>query len=110
MNRGFDKVNREEFLRRVEARLTASGSVNKMSNGTPMFTVEDVYHAMLAELIELIQSGQRVSLTGFGSFYTQMHKGHPVQFGGKKDVVPAYRVFKFSASNVLNKRLREAGE
>lgn len=100
------KVNKEDFLERVASRLqidSPDGEVNLKAK----FTVSEVYDAMIAEVEHVVRSGCRLSLTGFGSFYAQMHKGHPVQFGDQIKKVADYPVFKFSASNVLNKRLRD---
>lgn len=105
------KINRDEFLDCVMRRLMDGSSDNAISDTDAFaFSLFDVYEAMTAELLDLVSKGYRVSLTGFGSFYAPMHKGHPVQFGSKRDTVKDYRVFKFSASNVLNKHLREITE
>ena len=103
----YDKINRDRFLDNVKVRLakSAEGDVD-IEHQT--YTVDEVFKACMDELIDLICAGYRVAFTGFGSFYAQLHKGHPVQFGGKKDAVRDYRVVKFASSNVLNKRVRDS--
>ena len=92
------KVNRGEYLGRVAKRV-----------GKDYSQVLDVYNAMVAELVDIAKAGERLSLTGFGLFYVQQHKGHPVQFSGDVEKVSDYAVLKFSASNVMNKKLRDNG-
>lgn len=89
------RVNRGEFLNTV-ARKT----------GYERKVVIEIYHAMVEEMVNVLQSGKKLSLTGLGSFYVQQHKGHPVQFSGGSYVVDDYNVMKFSASNMMNKRVR----
>lgn len=93
------KVNRQTLYKRV---------MERMNFDDESQTVQMVGDAMFDEIENIVLSGGKVSLKGFGSFFYAVHKGHPVQFG-KKDVsrtVPSYRVFKFQPSNVLNKKLR----
>lgn len=94
-----NKVNKEKFLSRVAKRAGISKSV-----------VRKVYYAMIAEIEWIAQNEDKLTLTGFGTFYVQRHKGHPVQFGTRSTNVSDYLVFKFSASNVLNKRIRKMNE
>lgn len=77
------------------------------TSGVSISTVTRVYTAMINEIQNIVCSGTSLSLTGFGTFYLQKHKGHPVQFEGKSTRVPDYWVFKFSASDVLNTRIRQ---
>lgn len=88
------KVSRMTFLEQVAKR-----------SGLSEEDVLKFYDAMIAEMKEMMCQGKRVTLTGFGSFFMAKHKGHPVQFN--KDGVDDYVVFKFSSSNVLNKKFRE---
>lgn len=88
------KVSRMTFLEQVAKR-----------SGLSEEDVLKFYDAMMAEMKEMMRQGKRVTLTGFGSFFMAKHKGHPVQFN--KDEVHDYVVFKFSSSNVLNKKFRE---
>jgi nucleoid DNA-binding protein len=90
-----NKVSKKQFLADVATRV-----------GLPVETVTSVYDGMLEETHDIVDSGKSLSLTGFGSFYLQKHKGHPVQFD-KHDKVPDYLVFKFSASDVYNRRFRK---
>lgn len=104
-----NKVNKDEFLERVTARLQSQHTVDEMAarGSCHLFTVREMYEAMIEEVKDIVRVGDRLSLTGFGSFYSQLHRGHPVQFGGKQKNVQDYQVFKFSASNVLNRELRQ---
>lgn len=102
------KVNKDEFLNRVLTRLQNGVPRSQMvSRGSArLFSVPEMYDAMIDEIFDIVRSGDRLSLTGFGSFFSQTHKGHPVQFGSDKGLVEDYSVFKFSPSNVLNRDLR----
>lgn len=102
-----DKINRDRFLENVKVRLAADAEEG-VNIDHLTYTVDEVFKACMDELIDLICAGHRVAFTGFGSFYAQLHKGHPVQFGGKKDAVRDYRVVKFASSNVLNKKVRDS--
>lgn len=90
-----EKMNRSEFLSRVAKRL-----------GRNRQDVVEVYDAMLEEFVDAMRMDKQLLLTGFGNYYMQTHKGHPVQFAGGNDVVGDYDVLKFSPSNVLKKRVR----
>lgn len=89
------KVNRAEFLARVSKR-----------TGVRREVVVAVYGGIVDELVDVMQGGSQLLLTGFGSFYLQRHKGHPVQFSGGSDMVSDYDVLKFSPSNIMTKRVR----
>ena len=103
----YDKINKDRFLENVKAKL-AEQCASEDGTVRDLYTVEEVFKACIDELIDLICAGHRVAFTGFGSFYAQLHKGHPVQFGGKKGAVRDYRVVKFASSNVLNKKVRDS--
>lgn len=75
--------------------------------GMSLEDVSRAYDAILSVVERHVAKDERVSLTGFGTFYLQRHKGHPVQFEDNA-VIPDYVVLKFSASDVVNKRLRAA--
>lgn len=89
------KVNRAEFLARVSRRTDVRKDV-----------VISVYNGFVDELVDVMQNGSQLLLTGFGSFYLQTHKGHPVQFSGGSETVGDYDVLKFSPSNIVTKRVR----
>lgn len=90
------KINKEAFLASVAEEIDV-----------PYGTVKKVAHGLYMKLEELVFSGQKLSLKGFGTFYKQYHKGHPVQFGKKGEEVAPYPIFKFSASHLLNQRIRK---
>ena len=89
------KVNKRTFLTYISSR-----------NGISYEEAERAYDMVTNALIELVIRGFRVSLVGFGSYYAKLHRGHPVQFEGKAEQ-PTYKVFRFTPSSLLNKRLRE---
>lgn len=91
------KVNREEIIALAATRAGMSCADVTIA----MNAIEDVIKCMAME-------GKTVSLTGFGKFYLQRHKGHPVRFVESDEPVVDYLVYKFSASNVWNAALREA--
>lgn len=89
------KMSKKQFLSDV-------AKANDMS-------IKDItyaYDAIIDGIEDVVSSGRSLSLTGFGVFYLHKHKGHPVQFEGATEVSD-YVVFKFSASDVLNRRFRE---
>lgn len=89
------RVSKREFQARFARRAGVS---------LPM--AKKVYDAMIEELVELVGRGHRVTLTGFGKFYMQEHKGHSVQFSRDKRV-DDYAVLRFSSTTELNKRIKE---
>lgn len=90
-----EKVSRREFTARFARRA-----------GVPLATANKVYAAMIEELVELTGKGNSVTLTGFGRFYPQLHKGHSVQFSdGSGGQVEPYAVLKFSATRETNKEM-----
>lgn len=90
-----DRVSKREFIAEV-ARVA----------GVPVKTATAVYEAIVASLLDNVRRGVTVTLTGFGRFYGQKHKGHCVQFAdGGKDVIDDYTVLKFSATRSVNKSL-----
>jgi len=100
---GGGRVNRSDFLVRVAKRANVDAR-----------TVGAVYDAVIEEIIDVVGRGDRLTLTGFGKFYRQVHKGHPVQhvteegkLGGSDDLrtVDDYAVLKFSATRAVNRRL-----
>lgn len=100
------KVNKEQLIVRIANDLREEKIFCGLSERARINLVHRVVDTMLDTIISDVKDGKRVSLTGFGSFYSQIHRGHPVQFGVKTDRVPDYRVFKFAVSNVLNKDFR----
>lgn len=93
------RVSRREFVQRIARR-----------TNQPVDGVQQVYDAMVAEIIELTTKGYNVTFTGFGRFYTQPHKGHRVRFADPDGTteVPDYMTLKFSATSAINKQIKEA--
>lgn len=89
-----DRITKTAFISRVARRA-----------GLPVRVVSEVYKNAIDELVDIASNGETLLLTGFGSFYTQMHKGHPVQFSKTNEVIPDYPVLKFSAAPGLNRGL-----
>lgn len=90
------KLNREAVV--VAAAKKAGTTVEDMAEY--MMAIEDVIREAALE-------GKVVSLMGFGTFYVQRHKGHPIQFAKDVNHVKDYLVYKFSAADVWNETLRE---
>lgn len=90
-----NKISKKHFLAAVAR-----------DSGMSVENMTKAYDAIVDGIRDQLAAGNTVSLTGFGSFYLQKHKGHPVQFEGHA-VIKDYIVMKFSASDVLNKRFRE---
>lgn len=93
-----ERVNKNEFLASVAAR-----------SGLPVRTVSLVYKEIVAELMDIVLRGDRLMLTGLGSFYRQKHKGHYVQFanGGKGKKIKDYMVLKFSSTVDIEQATRK---
>lgn len=73
-----------------------------------MHAAQTAYNAMIDELLDLVGQGNTVTLTNFGKFYPQNHKGHRVQFAKSEDAaeVTDYTVLKFSATREVNRRVK----
>ena len=68
---------------------------------------QSAYRMTMDAIRDLVASGVKLSLSGFGVFYLQTHRGHPVRFQAAGNRTDNYLVFKFSASNTLNRFVRE---
>jgi DNA-binding protein HU-beta len=100
------RVNKREYIARVAKRA-----------GVPVRVATLVYDAGIEELLETLANGDKLTLTGFGKFYPQVHKGHRVQTkigrqGEEVTVEPDieamvedYAVVKFSATRAVNKKI-----
>jgi DNA-binding protein HU-beta len=91
----MEKVNRSELLERVAKK-----------KGIQKRQLRDFYDAFVEEIKDSLCEGKDVSLTGFGTFGLQKHRGHPVQFTPDSDVVKDYVVLKFTVSDVLMTDIR----
>ena len=70
-----------------------------------------VYSAMIDRIFCEVAQGNQIVLQGFGSFYLNEHKGHPVQFKADDNpVLSDYLVLKFSATKTANRRARLEAE
>lgn len=74
-------------------------------SGVKFEVVKAVYSAMIKVLVQNLVKGFRIGLTGFGSFYLQKHKGHPIQFNDTKSSIDDYVVVKFTASGSMKKKI-----
>ena len=91
---------------RDQTRMNRTELIHYMAekNGVELSEAQKAY-AMTTEAIrDIVASGIKLSLSGFGVFYLQRHRGHPVQFQSGATATQDYLVFKFSASNTLNKK------
>lgn len=100
-----NRENKKVFAEKVAASMNANAEY-KDRNYTPV-EMEMIINTMLEQLVETIKEGKEQFFTGFGSFYLQQHKGHPVQFNSTDAEISNYVTLKFSASNNLNAKLRE---
>lgn len=91
-----DKVNKQEFMKYVEEK-----------HKIPAADFERFYDALIDCIVDKLMQGKKVAFTRFGVFYLQKHKGHPVQFEDNGNNINDYVVFKFSASDTLNQKLRK---
>jgi len=92
------RVNRSEVFH----------DVSEKTGFTPA-EIRTMYSALVDSIIEHSLRGDTVIMNGFGVFYVQKHKGHPISFRSMngEDVLEDYLVFKFSASHSMNERLRK---
>lgn len=90
-----DKVTRREILESMSAK-----------SGLSLAESHRAYDSFVDSIVDAVLAGKYVSLTGFGNFYLQVHKGHPVQFERDSTSVPDYALLKYSASDIINQRLR----
>lgn len=95
---------------RINSRKYIEGVRKRVEQECPgRFTQSDIsliYKHFIDELFSITTSGDILSLTGLGVFYSHKHKGHPVQFS-KKAYIDDYYVLKFSASQAANRRLQK---
>ena len=91
------RVSKREFVQRFARR-----------GGISVHAAQTAYNAMIEELLDLVRQGNTVTLTNFGKFYPQTHKGHRVQFAKGEDAgeVDDYTVLKFSATREVNRRVK----
>lgn len=90
------KVNKSKFLAYAAAK-----------HQMDVADLSKVYDVIVSSISDLTSQGHELSLTGFGVFSVKVHKGHPVQFGSSQSNVKDYPVLKFSASDALNRKIRE---
>ncbi len=86
------RVSKRDFVRLVAKRA-----------GVTISVTDQVYEALLAEVVDQVRRGVQVNFSGFGRFYPQVHKDHHAQFGAVgQDWLPDYTVLKFGASRTLS--------
>ncbi|MCI4659600.1 HU family DNA-binding protein [Cryobacterium zhongshanensis] len=90
------RVSKREFVSRVARRA-----------GVPVRVASVLYEAIIEELLSIVGNGDRLTLTGFGKFYPQEHKGHRVRFADEngKEEIDDYAVLKFSATRSVNRKV-----
>ena len=91
-----NKINKNEFIKMVAE-----------ENGLKVKDVKFVYEAIVDKIRDVICDDQDLSLTGFGTFSLQKHKGHPIQFRSDSDKVDDYAVLKFAVSDALMTKIRK---
>lgn len=94
---------------RVQGRVSKREYVSRVARraGVPVRVASVVYEAAIEELLSIVGNGDRLTLTGFGKFYPQEHKGHRVRFADEngKAEIEDYAVLKFSATRSVNKKV-----
>lgn len=92
-----NRINRSVILKNVADR-----------TGFALHDVKTMYDVFVDEVISNAVAGDTVVLNGFGTFYLQAHKGHPIRFEScnHRGAIDDYLVFKFSASHSMNDKLR----
>ena len=104
--------HKKEFLRRVASVLrqnheNSSDFEDSMELILCSFSIDEVYDSIFRVIKEIVMEGDKVFITGFGSFYPMLHKGHPVRFGSSSErLVPDYHTFKFSVVPSVREELR----
>lgn len=73
-------------------------------SGISLGDTRAVYDALLETILENACAGTATELTGFGTFRTTIHKGHPQGFNAPP--TDAYPVLKFTAAKALRYELR----
>ena len=76
-------------------------------NGISFEEAARMYDCVMNGIRDVVTKNIKLSLSGFGVFQAQKHKGQPVQFCEPDMTVQDYLVFKFSASKTLNQYLRD---
>lgn len=93
-------MNKLEFIEALEAKMEAMG--NPIESHAQ---AERITNAMIDVITDTVADGEKVALTGFGSFYPydmKARKGRNVATGESIDI-PAKRVPKFKAGTHFKK-------
>lgn len=96
MNMKFDRLNRSELIEATAQETDLSVS-----------KVKEVVDTFLRSIEIGLKNDKIITISGFGTFKVDMHKGHPIQFkGGQKEYIEDYLVLKFNVSKVFKDGLR----
>jgi DNA-binding protein HU-beta len=99
----------DKSTERVQGRVSKREYVSRVARraGVPVRVASAVYEAAIEELLSIVGSGDGLTLTGFGKFYPQEHKGHRVRFADNngKSEIENYAVLKFSATRAVNRNV-----
>lgn len=90
-----NRMSRQQFISEIAEK-----------NGVTAESLMSAYNMIFDGICDVVKSGKRLCLNGFGSFYLQKHKGHRMQFSNSAKSED-YIVFKFSAANTLNQKFRD---
>lgn len=105
------RITKKEFLAQVANDIDINGLIQDAMDRNTMNVDLDIttkiYETIRSHILDNVKSGAVVSLAGFGAFYLQKHKGHPVRFKKDNHSVPDYMVLKFSPSDVVNREIRQ---
>ncbi len=89
-------MTKKEFVRKVAS-----------DNGFYIYQVNEYLDAITKGIVEVIQSGDKVKLIGFGTFNPMRVKGYKGVFQGQEVEHKPYNKIRFDTSVDLKRRLTE---
>lgn len=98
MEEEIKRLNKSELIR-----LVADKTNNSYTD------VKNIIDTFLSSIEDGLKANNVVTISGFGTFKVEVHKGHPIQFkGGVKQFIDDYPVLKFNVSKVMKDSLRDS--
>lgn len=78
-------------------------------NGNHKYIVKSVVDDVFAELQEMLASGEKITIRGFGTFEVKQYKSHPAVHPATKEsiVVPDFLNVVFSPGEELTRSVRK---
>lgn len=79
-------------------------------NGNHKYIIKSVVDDVFAELQDMLVSGEKVTIRGFGTFEVKKFKSHPAVHPATKEtiIVPEFLNVVFSPGEELTRSVREA--